>query len=63
MYTTKPPVLTPAPASSLCIRCDGTQYVRRAPGQGLEQCPTCDGWGFVAFIDRPFAREVGVTTK
>lgn len=64
MYTTKPPALTPPVLpSALCIRCDGTQYVSRPKGQGLEQCPTCVGWGFVAFIDQPYKREIGANTK
>lgn len=60
-----------APASpllTLCPACIGERYLPRPNGQGYEECPNCAGFGVlcrdaVAYVDRPFARTVGVSTK
>lgn len=51
------------PRPAVCPHCDGTGYVPRRPGQGLETCPTCEAFGFILFIDAPFTRTVGATTR
>jgi hypothetical protein len=51
------------PRPAVCPTCDGTGYVKRTPGQGLEPCPTCEAFGFILFIDAPYWHTVGATTR
>lgn len=61
-----------APASpllTLCPACIGERYLPRPKGQGYEECPACAGFGVLCratpavYVDQPFARTVGVSTK
>lgn len=51
----EPRILVP---NALCRPCEGSGYVPRRPGQGLEPCPHCETFGFSAWIEVPFLHEV-----